>query len=168
MRLFFGLLLFLNFSVEAQDIFDAARKGDIERMRSLAAISPDTLNAKNEHGFTPLVLAAYRNQPDAVEFLIKSGIDVTVDTPEGSALMGACFTGNMEIAEQLIKAGAFLNEQNANGETPLHFAVMSGNQDLIWYLLEMGAYTKTVNNTGQRPGQLFEKSLNKKLWKRLQ
>lgn len=168
MRVLIGILFLLQFSTQAQDIFDAARKGDVERMKALAAISSDTLNAKNENGFTPLVLAAYRNQPLAVAYLISAGIDVTVDTPEGSALMGACFTGNREIAEQLIKAGAFLNEQNDNGETPLHFAVMSGNQELISYLLDMGAYTKTANNTGQRPGQLFEKSLNKKLWKRLQ
>ena len=168
MRFLVTCIIFLNFHAEAQDIFEAARQGDIERLKVLAAISSDTLNAKNEQGFTPLVLAAYRNQPEAVAYLIAAGIDVTVDTPEGSALMGACFTGNRKIAEQLIKAGAFLNEQNDNGETPLHFAVMSGNHDLIWYLLDMGAFTKTVNNAGQKPGDLFEKSLNKKLWKRLQ
>lgn len=167
MKLTFLVLLITSLSVSAQDVFEAARRGNVVRLSELAESDLDTLNAKNEFGFTPLVLAAYRNQPDAVSFLIEKGVNVDEVTPEGTALMGACYTGNITIVKQLLEAGASLEVKNGNGDTPLHFACMSGNSDLIRFLLDQKATTQAVNNNGQRPVDFFEKSKDKGLWKRL-
>lgn len=160
-HLFFLLLSITNF--HAQDIFEAARKGDIARMETLTNINPDTLTSSNNNGFTPLILAVYRNQTKAVEFLLKHKVDVNVSSPEGTALLGACFKGNFALAELLLDHLADINATNQQGTTALMYAVLSGNADLVNLLLKRGAKKDLKETSGNTALDYAKASRSEKL-----
>src|SRR5258707_2269526 len=68
--------------------FDAARAGRVDLLDGLikAGVNP---NERDPHGFTPLILAAYNEQPQAVDFLITNGADPCATDPKcNTALIG--------------------------------------------------------------------------------
>jgi len=63
MKLILNLILFSCsfFSFSQTDIFQIARKGNVEELKSYLKANPNTLNSVNENGSTPLILACYYN-----------------------------------------------------------------------------------------------------------
>jgi ankyrin repeat protein len=148
------ILLSLSFILiscrtNAQDIFEAARTGNIRRLEALMKLKPDTIHSRNESGFTPLIIAGYRNQLPAVEFLLENGADVNATSPEGTVLLGACYKDNLKLAEFLISHHADVNAQNETGTSALMFATLSGNLDLVKLLLKHGAKKTLVEKSGK-------------------
>ena len=53
---------------------------------------------------TPLIIAAYNNQPEVVALLLKLGADIdAADSAGNTALMGASFRGYQPVVQQLLK-----------------------------------------------------------------
>jgi ankyrin repeat protein len=95
----------------------AAQRGDIHVIEELICQGTD-VNTPNKDGMTPLIVAVYNHQHDAVKLLLASGADVNIaDASGSSALMGAAFKGYTDIARYLITAGSDLDTQNRNGST---------------------------------------------------
>ncbi len=147
---FILVLSFSRFSLFGQNIYDATRSGDIAKIESLMSLNPDTIKKPNENGFTPLVIAAYRNQMSAAEFFLRHGVDVNYESPEGTALIGACYKGNLEMASLLITYKADVNSQNEQGTTALIFAVQSNNVALVKLILEAGAKKDMKEKSGKK------------------
>lgn len=135
---FFLLILFGSFKIIAQDIFDACRTGDVARLEQLYLLNSDTLESRNENGFTPLIIATYRNQESCVRFLIEHKVDLNSSSQEGPALLGACYKGNIALASILLENGASVN-LGGNGVTPLIFAVQGKNVELTKLLMKFNA-----------------------------
>ena len=148
MRLLF-FFIFVSSISWSQDLFDACRLGNVERLKALHAINPDTLNSVNENGFSPLIIATYKNQIKVVEFLLKNNASVNFDSPEGTALIGACYKGNFEIVELLIQNKANVNVVGGNNISPLIFAVQSKNKELVKLLVQNGA-DQTIKDSAGR------------------
>ncbi len=148
MRLLF-FFIFVSSISWSQDLFDACRSGNVERLKALHATNPDTLNSVNENGFSPLIIATYKNQIKVVEFLLKNNADVNFDSPEGTALIGACYKGNFEIVELLIQNKANVNVVGGNNISPLIFAVQSKNKKLVKLLVQNGA-DQTIKDSAGR------------------
>lgn len=146
--LIFFAIIFGSFGSYAQDVFESARAGDTIALRAAFDMNPDTLNSKNEHGFTPIILATYRNQFETVKWLIRNGADNSLNSPEGIALHGACYKGNLEIATFLIDNGSDINSIGGRGASPLIYAVMSENIELVRMLLERGADKNIRDDSG--------------------
>lgn len=125
--------------LRAQDLFQAARHGDTVRLKTLVALNADTVNTRNAAGFTPLIIASYNGQFDAVKFLLKHQATVNADSPEGSALLGVCYKGDVALARLLLAHAANANAANTQGTTALIFAVLSKNSELVKLLLDYGA-----------------------------
>jgi ankyrin repeat protein len=90
-------------------------------------------------GATPLHVAVYRDDVQAVERLIAGGANVRAANREGvTPLAMACLSGNLPIVERLLKAGADPKERGPNGETLLMFAARNGNVALITRLVNAG------------------------------
>lgn len=140
--------LFLSFSW-SQDIFDACRSGNIERLKELHKINPDTINSINDNGFSPLIIATYSSKLESVEYLLKHKVNVDFESPEGTALVGACYKGNLEISELLIKYSANVNVVGGNNISPLIFAVQSKNKKLVELLLKNGADKTIIDSAGR-------------------
>ena len=84
-KLFLSTLLFTGLSVQAQDVFEATRTGNIKQLKKLIALNKDTIQKVNPMGFDPLMIACYRGQTKCAEFLIKQGANVNRASAEGSA-----------------------------------------------------------------------------------
>ncbi len=77
----------------------------------------------------------------------KSLLELTASNGK-SALMVAAKTGHMELARQLVHAGANVNETTETQGTPFMFAVLGDQQDLARWLLRQGADLDTVGSNG--------------------
>jgi ankyrin repeat protein len=66
-------------------------------------------------------------------------------------LITAAAMGKTEAAGLLIKAGADLNFQNADGSTALHTAAVFGNTQIAELLINAGADLNRQNNYGSTP-----------------
>jgi ankyrin repeat protein len=144
--IFFCILTGISFS---QDIFEACRKGDTTEILIMIEINPDTVNVSNEGGFTPLILASYRNQIQVVELLLNYKVKINSASGEGTALMGACFKGNLEIVHLLLEHGADVNIPNELGTTCLMYAILGQNIDLVRILLKNGADKDVKEKSGK-------------------
>jgi ankyrin repeat protein len=90
----------------AHRLFDAARQGDIEVLRSyLNAGAPAVLT--NAAGDSLLMLAAYHGHAETVQLLLHHGADANAANDRGQTpLAGAAFKGYTDVARVLIDAGA--------------------------------------------------------------
>ncbi len=100
-----------------------------------------------------------------VKRLIRNGADVVaLDEKTGTTpLVVAVFHGNMEIAQQLIKAGASVNQSSRDGNCPLHTAAFFCRRDFVDMLLEKGADPKVKNDRGETPRQTVAGEWSEKL-----
>ncbi|OCT66492.1 ankyrin repeat domain-containing protein 34A [Xenopus laevis] len=75
--------------------------------------------------------------------------------PEGSALLKAVWQGKFRLARLLLEGGAYINEGNAQGETPLMAACLAKYDDpqnksrMVKYLLENGADPNMPDKMGK-------------------
>ncbi len=143
------LLISIGIDFFAQDVFDASRKGNVERIKELMKINPDTIHKKNEAGFLPLILAGYHGQLKVVEFLLENRVDINATSPEGPVILGACYKGNLELVALLIKNKADVNVQNEIGTTALIYAVIANNIELVKLLLKNGAKKELEEKSGR-------------------
>lgn len=135
--------------LHAQDVFEACRNGNLERIKMLMSIKHDTISSRNENGFTPLIIAGYRNQLEVVDFLLNNGVDVNAGSPEGAAIVGAGYKGNLKLATLLIRHKADLNAGNTEGTTALMYAAMGNYIDMVSLLLKAGANKSLKNKSGK-------------------
>ncbi|CAI2351791.1 unnamed protein product [Caenorhabditis sp. 36 PRJEB53466] len=85
----------------------------------------------NRHGHTCLMIAAYRNKPLVICQLLDHGIDVNTQTEKGnSALHDAAESGNVEVVNLLLKAGANMLP-DVHGVNPLICAAQSGCAEVV-------------------------------------
>lgn len=123
-----------------QLLFEAARLGRTDMIDPLLKAGAD-VNAYDDRGFTPLILAAYNGQLATVEALINKGADACrPDRDQGNtAQMGVAFKGEDGIAARLLKAGCDVNARNKAGQTALMMASLFNRQAQVNILLAAGA-----------------------------
>lgn len=126
-------------SMKAQDVFEAARQGDVKRLSALYALKPDTLSSVNAAGFPPLVIAGYHHQNEAVVYLLNHGASVNQDSPEGPVLLAAAYKGYADAVQLILTYRPDVNACNALGTTALIYASMLGRADIVSMLLRAGA-----------------------------
>jgi hypothetical protein len=132
-------------------IFAAIRNNDLATLADAINTDPGVLEARDERGSTPLVLASYLGNREATKALVEAGADLNAFSATGTALMGVCFKGYDDIAAYLIDAGADVNASDpkaANGGTALIFAAMFNREDIVNLLLEKGADAGAKDGNG--------------------
>lgn len=123
----------------SQDLFHAIRNQDVPAIKSIASADPTLLNQSDERGFLPLVLATYSAGLPTTKALVEAGADVNTNNGSGTALMGVCFKGHVDVARFLIEAGADVNASSDRGDTPMSYAKMGGHQAIVNLLQANGA-----------------------------
>ena len=124
----------------ADEIHDAARQGNLEKVRTLVDSDPALVAAKDKGGETPLHWAAFSGNVDLVRFLLEKGAEV--DARNGRGLTPLAFTalkGRTPAAGLLIERGADVNVRNALNMTPLIIAAEQGSMELVGKLIAAGA-----------------------------
>jgi ankyrin repeat protein len=95
---------------------------------------------------TTLAAGASANEPWYEPGNDVSGVIGAIEVSDSSVLHQATQNGNLEIVAALVEAGADINKENFDKETPLFMAVTAGNVELITYLVEKGAAIDHVNH----------------------
>jgi ankyrin repeat protein len=142
------LLAMLAWSVPAfcEEIHDAAKRGDLAKIKALLKANPHLIISKDIRRHTALHWAANKN---IAELLIANKADVmTREENGGTPLHFAAESGNKDVAEVLIAHGADVNAKDKSGRTPLHKAA---NKDVAELLLAKGANIKARISQGGTP-----------------
>lgn len=129
--------------------FDAARLGRIDILQALVdARYP--IDAQTSAGYTAVILATYRDQPQALDYLLRAGANPCVGDRHGNtALMGALFKGESAIAKRLIDTHCPIDQTNNAGQTALAFAALFGRLDMLPALVAHGANPDHVDALGR-------------------
>lgn len=165
-RYFTIVVLMMTFSLclsQTKTVFDIARSGTLEEMKSLVSQNPDVINSKNEMGFSPLILACYRGNAEVAEYLIDNVKDLNYSSPEGTALAALCINYNKTLVEHLLNKNVNPNLADKTGTTPLFWAVKFKNKDLAELLLKHGADKSLKDNLGITPFEYAVKSENQEI-----
>jgi len=122
-------------------IADAAKRGDVAGVRTLAAQGAD-VNASLGDGMTGLHWAADRGDDAMVQVLLATGAAVDGRTRIGdyTPLHLAARSGNGTVVAALLKAGAKADvATSTSGVQPIHLAAGSGSLSAVTALLDKGA-----------------------------
>ena len=96
-----------------------------------------------------------KNNVNGLSKLLENNKNIDInyqnDNKDDSALHYACRQDYEKIVELLIKYKIDVNVINADGNTPLHIAVIHSNINIIFLLLKNGANIKHKNNDGRTP-----------------
>ena len=131
----------------AQNIHEAAWKGDLAKVKMLLKKNPRSINMKDESGMTPLHWAARGEHFEIIKYLINNGADVNVKNNDN--VMALQFViGNKEAVQFLIAKGADVPVKGNTGKNLLHKVALLGYKNLVELMIEKGANTSTKNNNG--------------------
>lgn len=111
-------------------MIEAAKVGDLGKVRSLLADNFLLASQRLPTGETPLMAALYRGHHDVVAAIIDAGADIDVFA---AAATGRVDDLRRQIAEDTINACAY------DGWTPLHLAAFFGHLDAARVLLDAHA-----------------------------
>ncbi|PXV53132.1 hypothetical protein SAMN04487785_12424 [Dyella jiangningensis] len=142
---------------QAQALLAATREGDIERALALveAGADPNTSPAQGDRDQRPvLMLAALLPDTRLLRALIAKGADVNRTSGGLSPLLAATrdsWHGRAEAVMTLLANGASALATDAEGNTPLHGAVLSGEPIVAAMLLDAGAPINALNKAGLSP-----------------
>jgi ankyrin repeat protein len=129
---------------------DAAERMDRARIRALLKQRVD-VNTPQIDGMTALHWAAYQDDLEIVELLVRAGADTKAANRYGvTPLSLACTNGNGAMVELLLEARADANAPLPGGETPLMTAARTGTLAAVKALLAHGA---KVDSKDDRRGQ---------------
>ncbi len=131
-----------------QNIFDVARKGNVEEVKLIMKQNPEAINSVNEEGYSPLILACYRGNFVVAEFLIHNVKDINGSSKMGTPLMAAVVKRNTEIVKLLLENKANPNISDVNGTTALLYAVQFKNYEIVAMLIQAKANPDMKDNRG--------------------
>ena len=131
----------LFYAVEANDVgavTDALKKGA-------------DVNAKDDEGYTALLIAAEEGSTGIVRALLEvPGIDIGLKDTDGmTALMFAANEGHTDIVKALLDKEANANAVDNNQKTALMYAAGGGHLAIVRALLDAGARIDNEDNKGE-------------------
>ena len=116
----------------AQEIFDVVRAGDAARLQALLDTQPALVNARNERGHSPVLIAQYHKKRELVAILLAAGPELDI--------FDAASVGRTErVAEWLDRDPSLLNAYSSDGFYPLGLAAFFGHPETVALLLARGA-----------------------------
>jgi|WetSurMetagenome_2_1015567.scaffolds.fasta_scaffold80716_1 uncharacterized protein len=142
-RLTSVLLIVLGWSIPAfcGEIHDAARSGDLEKVKMLLNDNPELVSSKDDFGQTPLHKAMVFDRKDAVALLLTKKADVNARDYNGfTPLHCAAISGNIGIVKLLLANKADVNAKDNLKGTPLRWAASYRHKDAVELLRQHGGH----------------------------
>lgn len=103
------------------------------------------INATDEYGRTPLLIAIYKADWKATRLLLEMGADANADKRSGyTTVLGAVIGENEDILLQLLRKEANVNGADEDGYSALHLAILNKNQRIVQALLNAHADVDAV------------------------
>ena len=133
------MLLLFAACASSGRIFKAISAHDHELTLELVGAGAD-LEARDEHGATPLIIAAFSDNLEGARILLEHGADPNARRegpgPSGNALFWA---QNREMIDLLLSHGAELELRDSEGLTALLWHAALGNTEVVRELIAVGA-----------------------------
>jgi ankyrin repeat protein len=134
------------------EIQDAAKNGDLAKVRVLLKENPDLVFSKDNYGGTPLLWAAMEGHKDVVELLLANKADINVKANDGTTpLITAVVFGHKDVVELLLAQKPDVNAKTNIGATALHAAADKGYKAVAEMLLANKADINAKDNVGLTP-----------------
>ncbi|RAJ16910.1 hypothetical protein LY08_00686 [Olleya aquimaris] len=147
--LFSTLLMCSLFSYAQTDIFEVSRNGTLEDIEAIYKQDQQSINKKNDQGYTPLTLACYNGNVAVANFLAGKVDDINGNSNYGTPLMAAVYKGYTKIVAILLQHDANPNIQDKQGGTAMHYAVLFKKYDIIKLLVDADADFNIKNNANK-------------------
>ena len=129
------------------------------------------VNLQNKEGRTPLFLSVKGKHEQLIKLLIENEADVRIGYKENSTERFYLVRGKNrgraawhyiageqvnepEIIDLLVKSGAIVNAQDAEGFTPLHMAAIHGNLKIVKKLVDLDADVNIITTDGKNAAEL--------------
>ncbi len=130
-----------SLTVNAQEIHEAVKAGNLEKVKALMKDNPAWVNLKDENSLTPLYWAALRGQTQIARYLIDNKADVNaMDKNNETPLHYAAIGVKYDIVVLLLDNKADVKIVSNRRRTPLHKASYKKDADkIVEKLLEYGA-----------------------------
>jgi len=131
-----------------RELLRSIELGEVAYAESLLAAGISA-NAKDPHGWTPLMLAALHNRIPLVSVLCVRGAELNAQNVKGTtALMLAANNGHREMVHLLLDRGARVNAKTTGGWTALMYAAWKGHAEIVTDLLRSGANPTATDTQG--------------------
>lgn len=152
-------------TIKAQEvsIFDIARKGTLEQLKSAVKKDANIINTTSKEGYSPLTLACYYSNNEVAKFLINNVKDINSKSGYGTPLMAATVKKNALLVKLLLDKKANPNVADQNGSTALHFSVIFSYEEIIELLMEAKADINLKDNRGNSALDYANITGNKKI-----
>ena len=122
------------------NIFVAAEKGNIPRVRQLLRQDKTLVNSRNKYGSTPLIRATVKDQFPMVIVLVDNGALVNDKNVNGETpLSNAAQVNNLDMVKFLLESGADINYFDNYMSSAIYWAVSSGNAEMVEFLIDNGS-----------------------------
>ncbi|WP_418314675.1 formyltransferase family protein [Piscinibacter sakaiensis] len=122
-------------------LFDACENGDISQLKQILERSLAVLNARNERGWTPLIVASFNQRTAAVQYLLSRGADPNAKGPNGTTPLMYAKTAMLnkpnssyQLLEILLNGGASANTADRYGKTIIDYVKEAGDRRLEDFL----------------------------------
>ncbi len=140
-------------------LHEAIRRADFDEVgRLIAAHAPEALaSGYDERGCPPLVAAIFDGREPIAAMLVRHGVGIEDPVREEGSypLHFAAVLGEVDMIAMLAAAGARIDIEDQDGDTPLHWAVRAKQYGAARTLLRLGADPhKQGRFTGLSPMQL--------------
>lgn len=120
------------------------------------------LNAQDDTGTTPLMLAAKHAMTDMLEDLIASDVQIDLADNRGkTALHWAASVNNVDAINALLKGNANKDAQDNHEQTPLFLAARDGSKEAVQVLLNAGANRDITDHMDKLPRDVAAEKANR-------
>ena len=126
----------------AVSLHTAAQHGLLEKLQELITEGAD-VNAKNKDGQTALDIAMKEYNEEIVKLLIGKGTNVSLNA--------AAFIGDINRVKAFVEGNGSVDEADASGQTPLHYAAAGNHMDIAEFLISEGAKIDAVAGKWKTP-----------------
>ena len=146
------ILVFLCYlsTLKAQEssIFDIARSGSLNELKSLIKKDLNIINKISKEGYSALTLACYYSNNEIANYLIKHVKDINSKSSYGTPLMAATIKKNSYLTKLLLENNADPNLSDKNNSTALHYSVIFNQEKIIELLMKYNAKSDIKDNRG--------------------
>jgi len=145
-----SLIMALGGIAQAEDIFDALRRGDVPTIEALIERTPRILESRDSNGMTPLHYAALGGSADFIGYLIDKGAEPGLqDSGAHTPLHLAAMNDRKDAVAELVRRGAPLETRDDYGRTALIACAREGGSAATGrVLIEAGADVNAADKFG--------------------
>ncbi|XP_041377262.1 E3 ubiquitin-protein ligase MIB2-like [Gigantopelta aegis] len=124
----------------------AAHEGKLPIVKLLIE-KKSNINATDDDGDTPLIVATGKQQTEVAEYLVRAGAQLDLKNNKGrTAIHNAAYTGQTTLIHALIGRGCDVNVMDESGDTPLHDAIAKDHTAAVERILTSTKVDLTKTN----------------------